>query len=94
MPTASTAAQQYLRTPTGFVMVQYPDDDVLHELKQLAIQENISGASRSLAWGIPPGGIAGQVAVVFTGGASPARLASVGPPAALAAGHPAANGRR
>jgi hypothetical protein len=95
MPTASTAAQKYLRTPTGFVMVQHPDDDVLPELEQLAIQEKIGGPSFTgfglghLTWWYRRPGSGSVHRRRQPGPASLSRAAN-----SPIAGHPAANGWR
>lgn len=51
---APAAAPNYTRTPTGFLMVLLPGANVLHELEQLAVRENIPGASLTgLGFGHP-----------------------------------------
>lgn len=41
----SGGATKYIRTPTGFLLVLRPGDNVLRELEQLAEREKIPGAS-------------------------------------------------
>ncbi|MDO7874456.1 DNA-binding protein [Hymenobacter sp. ASUV-10] len=52
-PTA-TAPAKYIRTPTGYLLVLRPGDNVLRELEELTVKEKIPGASLTgLGFGHP-----------------------------------------
>jgi predicted DNA-binding protein with PD1-like motif len=44
-PIPPATSSKYTRTPSGFLLVLRPGDDVLHELEQLATREQIPSAS-------------------------------------------------